>query len=415
MYGLAHEELMFWDVPMSDAVKPRIENTRMGRVTVSGGQLSIQEIIVQLQWIVPEESYQWEVVQVEDNVYRVNFPSKMDLVRVQHFGRFNVPNSEIFMTFDFWKRSVDPIWRADDVWVRVYDIPTPVLDDFLALWALGTLFGKTRDIDMVFTRANDVLRILITCLDPTLIPARMDIRVLDDFYRMRFEVEGLQPPPVADVVMNDANNGEGDMEHDGQNENGEHQNGKDTNTSGVEQGDTGTGGNNTSPVHVPGNNVALSPVKFGLVGTEMIVNKEVLSCVTKSPNVIFSATIQANLVEHACARMIDSAVAVETEGEVGEFGTALPPIIVDKECRSSGLVSQPNMHGASLNEVTSITAEVYDTRSLSPVRTPVGVTKVHHNFTSFFLNSRKILNTVLIKISCPRYREILHLHLLRLP
>jgi hypothetical protein len=60
------------------------------------------------------------------------------------------------MTFDFWKKSVEPIWRAQDVWVRVYDLPTPVLDDFLALWALGNLFGKTRDIDMVFTRANDV-------------------------------------------------------------------------------------------------------------------------------------------------------------------------------------------------------------------------------------------------------------------
>jgi hypothetical protein len=47
------------------------------------------------------------------------------------------------------------------------------------------------------------------------------------------------------------------------------------------------------------------------------------------------------------------------------------------------------MHGASLNEVTSITAEVYDTRSLSPVRTPVGVTKVHHNFASFFPESEK--------------------------
>jgi hypothetical protein len=106
MYGLAHEELMFWDVPMSVNVRPRLENTRLGRVTISGGQLSIQEIIVQLQWIVPDDSYEWDVVRVEDNVYRVNFPSKMDLVRVQHFGRFNVPNSEIYMTFDFWKKSV---------------------------------------------------------------------------------------------------------------------------------------------------------------------------------------------------------------------------------------------------------------------------------------------------------------------
>jgi hypothetical protein len=53
MYGLAHEELMFWDTPLSDSVRPRLENTHIGRVTISRGQL----------------------------------------VRVQHCGRFNVPNT----------------------------------------------------------------------------------------------------------------------------------------------------------------------------------------------------------------------------------------------------------------------------------------------------------------------------------
>jgi hypothetical protein len=55
MYGLAHEELMFWDTPLSDSVRPRLENTHIGRVTISRGQLSVPEIIAQLQWIVPEE------------------------------------------------------------------------------------------------------------------------------------------------------------------------------------------------------------------------------------------------------------------------------------------------------------------------------------------------------------------------
>jgi hypothetical protein len=82
MYGLAHEELMFWDTPLSQSVRPRLENTRMGRVTISGGQMTVEEIITQLRWIVPEENYHWEVVQMEENVYRVNFPSKIDLVRV---------------------------------------------------------------------------------------------------------------------------------------------------------------------------------------------------------------------------------------------------------------------------------------------------------------------------------------------
>jgi hypothetical protein len=46
-------------------VKPRIENTRIGRVTVSGGSLTLSEVIAQLQWIVPDEQYEWEVHEEE--------------------------------------------------------------------------------------------------------------------------------------------------------------------------------------------------------------------------------------------------------------------------------------------------------------------------------------------------------------
>jgi hypothetical protein len=46
---------------------------------------------------------------MKKNVYRVNFPSKLDLVRVQHFGRFNIPDSGISMSFDFWKKEIEPV------------------------------------------------------------------------------------------------------------------------------------------------------------------------------------------------------------------------------------------------------------------------------------------------------------------
>jgi hypothetical protein len=56
------------------------------------------------------------------------------------------------------------------VWVRVSRLPSVALDDYLALWAFGDVFGKTNEIDIVFTRQHNVLRMLITCLDTTLIP-----------------------------------------------------------------------------------------------------------------------------------------------------------------------------------------------------------------------------------------------------
>jgi hypothetical protein len=130
---------------------------------VSGGNLSSVELITHLQWVVSDSSYQWEVQQVEENVFKVNLPSKVELVRVQHFGRFHVPDSSIILSFDFWKKEVQPVWAPEDVWVRVYGLPLVALVYYLALWVLGDVFGKTKEIDIAFTLENNVICMLITC------------------------------------------------------------------------------------------------------------------------------------------------------------------------------------------------------------------------------------------------------------
>jgi hypothetical protein len=154
------------------------------------GTLSVAQLITHLQWVVPDSTYQWEVQQVEENVFKVNFPSKVELVRVQHFGRFHVPDSTIILSFDFWKKEVEPVWVPEDVWVRVHGLPPVALDDYLALWALGDVFGKTKEVDIVFTRQYNVLRMFITCLDTALILDTWDLKIKNEFFRLRFVVEG---------------------------------------------------------------------------------------------------------------------------------------------------------------------------------------------------------------------------------
>jgi hypothetical protein len=171
-------------------------------VEVSGGNLSSAQLITHLQWIVPDSTYQWEVQQVEENVFKVNFPSKVELVRVQHFGRFFVPDyASIVLSFHFWKKEVQTIWAPEDVWVRVHVLPPVALDDYLALWDLGDVFGKTKEIDIVFTRENNVLCMFITCLDTSIIPDTWDLNIKNEFFRLRFEVEGVQPHVPSDVTM----------------------------------------------------------------------------------------------------------------------------------------------------------------------------------------------------------------------
>jgi hypothetical protein len=43
MYGLGHLDLAFWELPLSASVRPRVENTCLGRVEVSGGTLSADD------------------------------------------------------------------------------------------------------------------------------------------------------------------------------------------------------------------------------------------------------------------------------------------------------------------------------------------------------------------------------------
>jgi hypothetical protein len=217
-------------------------------VDVAGGTLSIPQLITHLQWIVPDSTYQWEVQQVEEHVFKVNFPSKVELVRVQHFGRFFVPDSTIVLSFDFWKKEVQPVWSPEDVWVRVHGLPPVALDDYLSLWALGDVFGKTKEIDIAFTRANNVLRMFITCLDISLIPETWDLKIKNEFFRLRFEVEGAPPRVPSDVNMSEApgESGDDDPQANGQEKKAE----SDRNakrTKNVEEKDGAQGGDMSAP------------------------------------------------------------------------------------------------------------------------------------------------------------------------
>src|SRR5438132_3559520 len=99
---------------------------------------------------------------------------------------------------------MEPLWKLQEIWLRVSGLHDDVLGDFLALWGLGSLFGKTKQVDMPFTRNTGVLRMLIGCVDPTLIPAQMDVFIKDGFHVLSFKVEHL--PGM--------NNGNQDMPND---------------------------------------------------------------------------------------------------------------------------------------------------------------------------------------------------------
>ena len=48
IYGHAHDDLMFFGMNITDTYKPKAENTRLAMLSVTGGDMSIPQIIRQL-------------------------------------------------------------------------------------------------------------------------------------------------------------------------------------------------------------------------------------------------------------------------------------------------------------------------------------------------------------------------------
>jgi hypothetical protein len=72
------------------------------------------------------------------------------------------------------------------VWVLMSRQPSE-LRDFLTMWALGTILGVTKDVDMIFTRQYNRARMRVLLLDPSLIPILVDVVIGDNVYELQFK------------------------------------------------------------------------------------------------------------------------------------------------------------------------------------------------------------------------------------
>jgi hypothetical protein len=220
LHGISDEKLMFFECPITKSYRPKLESTRLGLLSVTGGELTIPGIVKQLQRLVPIENFAWECRQVGQNVFKVTFPDKDELERLTRFGTFLVPNSNIKLNFEQCVSSMEPTSKLPEVWILMSGIPKRRIGDFLVMWSLGTLFGKTIKVDMAYTRDSGVLRILVGCLDHTRIPGKERIYIANSFYDITFEVEN----PSDFEMISDANPEDGPSDNDGNGNNGDQNN-----------------------------------------------------------------------------------------------------------------------------------------------------------------------------------------------
>jgi hypothetical protein len=100
------------------------------------------------------------------------------------------------------------------VWVQVTKLPGE-LRDYLTIWAIGTILGVTKDVDMVFTRTFSRTRLQVLVLDPALIPVSYDVVIGDDIYELQFKVEQEMFDHPGLLDMDNKFEDMGDMEGEG--------------------------------------------------------------------------------------------------------------------------------------------------------------------------------------------------------
>ncbi|KAM0836398.1 hypothetical protein ACQ4PT_062345 [Festuca glaucescens] len=164
-YGVSLNELMFREVPASSEVTFKHDSGKVGKISLTGGRLDSHEIIKELEWINPAD--------------------------------------------------VDK-FHLTEVWVRVHGCCYKERCDYLSLFGVGSLIGKTKEIDMAFTRAHSVVQMNVEVTRVEHIPTTTVDHTYDgEGYGLIFKLEGEQVKSKDDVAMQDANpdddskNGEG--------------------------------------------------------------------------------------------------------------------------------------------------------------------------------------------------------------
>ncbi|KAE8819611.1 hypothetical protein D1007_02608 [Hordeum vulgare] len=192
---------------------PRLESSRTGLVKVTNGDLTAEQVSQQMRRLV-SEAYNWEPIRVEQNTYQVEFPRREDLQRLLTFGVSKVSGSKCLLEFEECIKPAPQGTRLQKVWIRFAGIPEILLNDFLIVWSLGSLIGKTEKVDMPFTRKRGIARLLVMVLDVDQIPDFAPWSYDGVHYDLEVEVEKMpqNEPNDDDILMADGEDRDKDHE-----------------------------------------------------------------------------------------------------------------------------------------------------------------------------------------------------------
>lgn len=183
--GYAVDGLGFYYIPHTVTQKQKNES-RTALVRVMEGTLTVDQMIAELTRLVSSK-WQWKVQDNGNNTFRVMFPSMEEL---QHMIEWGIVHTKYNATMKIEERVVghEVKYVMPKVWVQFTGLPIE-LREFEVIWAVGSILGVTKEVDMKFTRKYDRCRLQVLVLDPNLILQYVDVVIGDYLYELQFRVE----------------------------------------------------------------------------------------------------------------------------------------------------------------------------------------------------------------------------------
>jgi hypothetical protein len=155
------------DAVVRDELTPT--NSLVARVVVTGDDVPAESVARQVARRCSDSpGWKWEAVAFGENEFLVSVPSFDDLNRMDGI-QVGVPESTSSLSITTWQSSEVPHKaELDQVWLHVEGVPH-TLRHFLGLWAVGSLLGKTLDVNLLSLQRRGLVRVLVAMLNSSVL------------------------------------------------------------------------------------------------------------------------------------------------------------------------------------------------------------------------------------------------------
>uniref|UniRef100_A0A0A9E9D2 Uncharacterized protein n=1 Tax=Arundo donax TaxID=35708 RepID=A0A0A9E9D2_ARUDO len=199
-------EMVFFVIDNVPNVNASKESDSTALITVSNGKVTARQIETEFQGVFGSD-WRCYAKKWSENEFSMRFPNQKKIEELAHFTSMGMRTTNANITVKPWNPAVGAKGVMQKAWLRVKNIPhdsryKPVLA------YVGSLVGRTLEIDEASMFKQDYVRIKIGCRDVAKVLATTEGALDDYFYDFIFEreiPEDVNPPTEAIAISNAQN------------------------------------------------------------------------------------------------------------------------------------------------------------------------------------------------------------------